>query len=165
MYQRIGLAVLALVAVAACGQVASTDGGTSTPGTAGTAAGTAGTAASTESVPLSEADRAAAPELAKRFAEAANAGDAEAVAATFAEDARFDSAGRIYPSRADIMDRFLTPEVITPGGKYTVTGERWNGSRYRVDYEYSTGRGGTEVFYYEFLVRDGLIQDVVGRYS
>lgn len=157
MHRKIGLTALALVAAAACGtgQPAADTG----PAPAGS------TSTSTASAPLSDADRAAAPDLVKRFAEAANAGDAEAVAATFAEDARFDSVGRIYPSREDIMDRFLIPEVLEPGGRYTVTGERWNGDRYRVDYDYATGYGGTEVFYYEYLVRDGLIQDVVGRYS
>ncbi|MEU4449428.1 nuclear transport factor 2 family protein [Actinosynnema sp. NPDC050801] len=160
MYRRIGLAALALVAAAAC----SSEEPAAEAGQTTTATG-AGTVTSTESVPLSDADRAAAPDVAKRFAEAANAGDAEGVAATFAEDARFDSVGRIYPSRQEIMDRFLTPEVIEPGGRYEVTGERWNGDRYRVDYDFDTGRGGSEVFYYEFLVRDGLIQDVIGRYS
>lgn len=119
----------------------------------------------TSTAPLSEADRAAAPELAQRFVEAANAGDSAAVAATFAEDARFDSVGRIYPSRRDIMDRFLDPEVIDAGGRYEVTGARWNGERYRVDYTFTTRSGAREVFYYEFLVRDGLIRDVIGRYS
>lgn len=159
MHRRIGLAALVLAAVSACGgQEAAT-----TPRT--TAGSTAGSAAGTGAAPLSDADRAAAPELAERFLEAANAGDAAGVAAVFAEDARFDSVGRIYPSRQDIMDRFLGPEVIEAGGRYTVTATSWNGDRYRVDYDYDTGHGGKEVFYYEYLVRDGLIQDVIGRYS
>ncbi|MFT7840953.1 nuclear transport factor 2 family protein [Saccharothrix sp. BKS2] len=152
---------LVLVAVAACGgqePTTSQDRGQDQV----QAQTTGGTAAA---VPLSDADRAAAPGLAERFLEAANAGDAEGVAAVFAEDARFDSVGRIYPSRQDIMDRFLGPEVIEAGGRYAVTGTAWNGDRYRVDYDYDTGHGGKEVFYYEYLVRDGLIQDVIGRYS
>ncbi|ONI85472.1 hypothetical protein ALI22I_27090 [Saccharothrix sp. ALI-22-I] len=156
MYRRIGLAALALVVTAACA--------TSNPSPEDEQTLSA-VAASAEAAPLSDADRAAAPELAKRFMEAANAGNSDAVAATFAENARFDSVGRIYPSRKDIMDRFINPEVIKPGGEYKVTGEKWEGNRYRVDYDYSTGYGGTEIFYYEYLVRDGLIQDVVGRYS
>ncbi|GAA3882180.1 hypothetical protein GCM10022243_53470 [Saccharothrix violaceirubra] len=153
-YQRIVL-VGAVLSAAACG--------TSEP-TAGSPAGGT-TAASVDAEPLSDADREAAPAVAQRFADAANAGDSAGVAATFAEDARFDSVGRIYPSRADIMDRFLDPEVIRAGGRYEVTGTRWNGSRYVVDYEFTTRGGGSETFYYEFLVRDGLIQDVIGRYS
>ncbi|CAL9624388.1 hypothetical protein SUDANB95_05891 [Actinosynnema sp. ALI-1.44] len=125
----------------------------------------AATPTTTTTAPLSEADRTAAPGLAQRFVDAANAGDSAAVAATFAEDARFDSVGRIYPSRRDIMDRFLDPEVIDAGGRYEVTGTRWNGDRYRVDYTFTTRSGAREVFHYEFLVRDGLIRDVIGRYN
>ncbi|MGM1065544.1 hypothetical protein [Saccharothrix sp. Mg75] len=157
----VGIAVLAFAAVAACG-------GQEAPARAGQQT-TSGTGASSTSgpvsAPLSDADRAAAPGLAERFLEAANAGDSAGVAAVFAEDARFDSVGRIYPSRKDIMDRFLDPEVIEAGGRYAVTGTSWNGDRYRVDYDYDTGHGGKEVFYYEYLVRDGLIQDVIGRYN
>ncbi|WP_033435611.1 nuclear transport factor 2 family protein [Saccharothrix syringae] len=146
------MAALVLAAVAACGaEPPQTGPETPTP--------------STEAVPVSDADRAAAPGLAERFLQAANAGDSAAVAALFAEDARFDSVGRIYPSRRDIMDRFLDPEVIEAGGRYTVTGSGWYGDRYRVEYDYDTGHGGKEVFYYDYLVRDGLIQDVIGRYS
>ncbi|WP_433269146.1 nuclear transport factor 2 family protein [Actinosynnema sp. CS-041913] len=156
MYQRIGAIGLLLFAVAC-----------STPSQSTTqpAGGTTVATSPAVSLPLSEEDRAAAPDLTQKFVDAANAGDSAAVAATFAENARFDSVGRIYPSRKDIMDRFLDPEVIEAGGKYEVTGTRWNGDRYVVDYKFTTGGGGSEVFYYEFLVRDGLIQDVIGRYS
>jgi len=111
------------------------------------------------------ADRAAAERVAERFAEAANAGNAEEVAATFSPDARFDSVGRIYPSRQDIMDRFLIPEVLNAGGRYTVKNTRWDGDRYVVDYDFETGSGGRETFYYAFLIRDDLIHDVIGRYN
>ncbi|XVV04956.1 hypothetical protein ACQPW3_06005 [Actinosynnema sp. CA-248983] len=153
-YQRLTAAALLALATAC---------GTSAPPSTDAAPTSTGTPVSER--PLSEADRAAAPEVAQRFADAANAGDSAAVAATFAEDARFDSVGRIYPSRQDIMDRFLDPEVIDAGGRYEVTGTRWHGDRYRVDYTFTTRSGAREVFYYEFLVRDGLIRDVIGRYS
>ncbi|WP_309114184.1 nuclear transport factor 2 family protein [Saccharothrix sp.] len=156
-YQRLTAAALLALATAC---------GTSTPpSTRATSTQAPASTGAPRSENLSEADRAAAPQVAQRFVDAANAGDSAAVAATFAEDARFDSVGRIYPSRRDIMDRFLDPEVIDAGGRYEVTGTRWNGDRYRVDYTFTTRSGAREVFYYEFLVRDGLIRDVIGRYS
>lgn len=117
------------------------------------------------SAPAAGADRAEAERIARRFTDAANAGDEDGVRRTLAEDARFDSVGRIYPSRDDIMNRFLVPEVLRAGGRYRVVGDRWNGERYVVDYEFTTGGGGRESFYYDYLIRDGLIRDVVGRYS
>ncbi|WP_409494282.1 nuclear transport factor 2 family protein [Amycolatopsis sp. cmx-11-12] len=114
--------------------------------------------------PLSGSDRAAAPGITQKFTDAANKGDSPGVAATFAEQARFDSVGRIFPSREAIMSRFIDPEVIGVGGRYEITGARWAGDRYVVDYRFTTRSGGEEIFYYAFLVRDGLIRDVLGRY-
>lgn len=99
------------------------------------------------------------------FVERANAGDEEGVTATFAEDARFDSAGRIFHPRDDIMLRFLLPDVLRAGGKYHPGAEEWQDGRLVVHYRYQTGSGGTEAFTYSYLVRDGLIRDVVGRYE
>ncbi|MFI0481117.1 hypothetical protein ACH34T_10855 [Actinomadura sp. 9N215] len=109
-------------------------------------------------------DKAEAERVARRFVDAANAGDAKGVEATFVENARFDSVGRIYPSRADIMNRFLIPEVLDVGGHYTATGSRWDGDRYVVNYDFKTSGGGGESFSYAFLIQDALIRDVVGRY-
>ncbi|WP_158581405.1 nuclear transport factor 2 family protein [Actinomadura spongiicola] len=109
-------------------------------------------------------DKAEAERVARRFLDAANAGDPKRVEATFAENARFDSVGRIYPSRADIMNRFLIPEVLDVGGRYKVTGSRWDGDRYVVNYDFKTSGGAAESFSYAFLIQDGLIRDVVGRY-
>lgn len=114
--------------------------------------------------PLAESDRAAAPEIAQKFTDAANRGDSPGVASTFSEQARFDSVGRIFPSREAIMSRFIDPEVIGVGGRYEVTGTRWAGDRYVVDYRFTTRSRGEELFYYAFLIRDGLIRDVLGRY-
>ncbi|MBC6458817.1 nuclear transport factor 2 family protein [Actinomadura sp. HBU206391] len=111
------------------------------------------------------ADRAEAERVVRRFTDALNAGDEDGARESLAEDARFDSVGRIYPSRDDIMNDFLIPEVLQANGGYRVVGERWNGGRYIVDYEFTTGGGGRERFYYDYLIRDGLIRDVVGRYS
>ncbi|SDC90832.1 nuclear transport factor 2 family protein [Actinokineospora iranica] len=155
---RLGVAALLLL-TAAC---AGTEPAATPPPAANTSAAATGTSA--PAAPLSDVDKEAAPAVAQRFADLANAGDSAGVAATFAEDARFDSVGRIYPSREAIMSRFLDPEVIRAGGKYEVTGTRWNGDRYVVDYRFTTGGGGQESFYYEFLIRDGLIRDVIGRY-
>ncbi|MEV0719419.1 nuclear transport factor 2 family protein, partial [Asanoa sp. NPDC050611] len=109
-------------------------------------------------------DRDRAESVVDRFAEAANAGDRAAVAALFAPDARFDSVGRIYPDRAAIMDRFLGPEVLDAGGRYAPGEQRWEGDRLVVAYEFTTRSGGRERFTYAYLVRDGVIRDVVGRY-
>jgi hypothetical protein len=129
------------------------------------AAGVPGTAPAVDATGgRSVPDRAGAEEVARRFAEAANSGDERAVAALFAPDARFDSVGRIYPSRADIMDRFLVPEVLDAGGRYQAGERRWDGDRLVVTYDFTTGSGGRERFTYAYLIRDGLIRDVIGRY-
>lgn len=161
-------APLLLALLAACGTQnapAEQPGDAAAPsrGVPATAADAApGTSADTTE---SAADRAAAERLADRFAEAANAGDAGAVEATFARDARFDSAGRIYADRQEIMRRFLIPEVIDAGGKYHVRGREWKDNRFVVHYRYDTGSGGVETFTYSYLVTDGLIRDVIGRYE
>ncbi|MFD0887973.1 hypothetical protein ACFQ08_25820, partial [Streptosporangium algeriense] len=103
--------------------------------------------------------------VAARFAERANAGDTAGVEATFAQDARFDSAGRIYGNRQEIMQRFLVPEVLEAGGKYHVRDREWKDGRLVVHYRYETGSGGTETFTYAYLIENGLIKDVVGRYE
>ncbi|MBT2207781.1 nuclear transport factor 2 family protein [Actinomadura sp. NEAU-AAG7] len=144
---QVGLAALVLALATGCS-------GTARPGRADPSGSPA----------APPADRAAAERIAQRFVEAANAGDRKGVAAVFAENARFDSVGRIYRSREEIMTRFLIPEVLDAGGRYKVTRSRWDGERYRVDYDFSTGSGGGESFSYAFLVRDGLIRDVLGRY-
>ena len=104
------------------------------------------------------------PEVVQQFVDATNAGDAEAVAATFAEDAVFDSVGRIYDGRDEIMDRFLAPEVIALGGQYEVLSvSEGEDGRVVVEFDFTAGSL-FEHFTYDFLIEDGLIQDVVGRY-
>ncbi|BDP43825.1 hypothetical protein DAETH_37940 (plasmid) [Deinococcus aetherius] len=61
-----------------------------------------------------------AQQVAQRFLQAANRGDARAVTALFAPNARFDSVGHIYANRDEIMNRFLIPEVLNLGGRYEV---------------------------------------------
>jgi hypothetical protein len=109
-------------------------------------------------------DRDAVEQVAQRFLEAANSGDEAAVAALFAQDARFDSVGRIYANRQEIMDRFLVPEVLRAGGRYESVEQQWQGDRLTVSYRFTTRSGAQERFTYAYLVRDGLIRDVIGRY-
>ncbi|GAA2678565.1 nuclear transport factor 2 family protein [Nonomuraea recticatena] len=127
--------------------------GASTPATPGSATTGAG------SVP---ADHRA---LVDRFVAAINAGDAGQVAETFTQDARFDSVGRIYDGRAQIMDRFLVPEVIEAGGAYTLRGvSAGAGGRVIAEYDFATGHGGSEHFTYDCAVEGARFADCVGRY-
>jgi hypothetical protein len=157
---RRALAILPVLAfAAACG--APTESPATFPSTtASTTAASSAAGGSGSAAP----DRNAAEDVAQRFAEAANSGDERAVAALFAPDARFDSVGRIYPSRADIMDRFLVPEVLDVRGRYQPGERRWDGDRLVVTYDFTTDSGGRERFTYAYLIHDGLIRDVVGRY-
>jgi SnoaL-like domain len=100
-----------------------------------------------------------------RFIQAANRGDITALRTLFAADARFDRAGTIFTGRDEIIGRFLKPEVTDAGGRYTETGRRSEGGRLVVAFNFDTGRGGQERFTYSFLVRNGQIADVIGRYT
>ncbi len=104
--------------------------------------------------------------LVDRFVKTINAGDARGVGAMFAESARFDSVGRIYSGRAEIMDRFLVPEVIEAGGTYTLLDVTPGAGADRVvaRYDFTTGSGGGERFTYDCAVADGAFTDCVGRY-
>ncbi|KAB2344482.1 hypothetical protein [Actinomadura rudentiformis] len=156
----IGLAVMALTVASGC---SGTEAAAGDPGPSRPPAGS-GASPSTPEKGGRPADQAGAERVAQRFVTAANAGDEAGVAATFAENARFDSVGRIYPSRKSIMNDFLIPEVLRVGGRYKVSGKRWEAGRHVVDYDFSTGHGGSESFSYAYLIRDGLIRDVIGRY-
>ncbi|MFI0445629.1 nuclear transport factor 2 family protein [Actinomadura sp. 6N118] len=156
----IGLAVMTLTVASGC---SGTEASTGDPGPS-RAPTSSGASPSTSEKGTRPADTAGAERVAQRFVTAANAGDEAGVAATFAENARFDSVGRIYPSRKAIMNDFLVPEVLRAGGRYKVTGQRWTAERYVVDYDFSTGHGGSESFSYAYVIRDGLIRDVIGRY-
>ncbi len=149
------LLFLVLLAVTGCS-------GAAVEAASGNGSGTPSAVASGPST--ATADRAAAERIVDRFLQAANAGDRTAVAAVFAEEASFDSVGRIYPSRDDIMNRFLIPEVLEAGGKYKSTGSRWEADRLVVDYTFTTRSGANERFSYSYLIRDDLIRDVIGRY-
>ncbi|MEV1320267.1 nuclear transport factor 2 family protein [Micromonospora arborensis] len=169
MMQKAGRVVLVAslaLSMAACSSETDTPGAAPAPDSSGI---TTVPADSPPPAPAGEpaagVDKAAVERVAQRFVDAANAGDEDGVRSTFAPNAQFDSVGRIYPSRDAIMDRFLIPEVLRAGGRYKAVGSRWNGERYIVDYEFSTGGGGREVFYYDYLIRDGVIHDVVGRYN
>ncbi|MEE6260810.1 nuclear transport factor 2 family protein [Plantactinospora sonchi] len=153
------IAILALVA--ACGSD-DADPPVGTPAAPTASAGPAPVDSTGTGQPAD--GRAATENVARRFADTANSGDEAGVAALFAPDARFDSVGRIYPSRDEIMSRFLVPEVLRVDGRYEPGEERWDGTRLTVTYRFTTGSGGEERFTYAYLVRDGLIQDVIGRY-
>ncbi len=100
----------------------------------------------------------------RNLTDALNRGDSAAARALFAPTARFDSVGRIYPDRDAIFDRFLDPEVIGLGGRYTERATRTDGDRTVVEYDFTTRSGGSEHFTYAYRLRNGLITDVVGRY-
>lgn len=100
----------------------------------------------------------------RRFVERINAGDREAVAALFAPDARFDSIGRIYVGRDQIMERFLIPEVINLGGQYTILGIAQGAPAITVSFDFQAGSL-VELFTYRCVVRNRLIQECVGRYG
>ncbi|MFC6898788.1 acyltransferase family protein [Nonomuraea dietziae] len=103
--------------------------------------------------------------LVDRFVAAINAGDAGQVAETFTQDARFDSVGRIYDGRTQIMERFLVPEVIEAGGAYTLRGvSAGAGGRVIAEYDFATGHGGSEHFTYDCAVEGARFADCVGRY-
>lgn len=96
--------------------------------------------------------------------EAANRGDVEGVRAAFAPDARFDSIGRIYAGREEVVDRFLVPEVIDIGGRYEILDVRREPDG-AATFEFDFRAGSLyEHFAYRIVAQDGEIQDVVGRY-
>jgi ketosteroid isomerase-like protein len=107
--------------------------------------------------------RAEAEGVVRQFVEAANRGDAKAVANSFAPNARFDSIGRIYQGREQIMQRFLEPEVLALGGRYEIVGVSWEGEFVTFEFNFRAGSL-YEHFTYRCLVRNGQLQEVVGRY-
>jgi SnoaL-like domain len=131
--------------------------------TAATAAPATPGAATTAPVGADPPDATAA--VVARFIRAANRGDVSALRTLFAADARFDRAGAIFTGRDEIIDRFLQPDVTDAGGRYTETGRRPEGNRLVVAFNFDTGGGGQERFTYSFLVRNGQIADVIGRYT
>jgi hypothetical protein len=155
---RTAAGAAALIALAGCGTTTSAG-----PPTAGPAPQTTASSPAI-GAELGEAHRGALA-AADRLTTALNGGDEAGVRAAFAPDARFDSVGRIYPDREAIMSRFLVPEVLRVGGTYrTVAVTPGNDDRVVVEYEFTTSSGGRERFTYDYLVVDGSIKDVVGRY-
>lgn len=98
-----------------------------------------------------------------RFIQAANDGDVAALRDLFAPDASFDRAGTVFAGE-EIVDDFLEPDVADAGGRYQETARRAEGDRLTVTFTFDTGSGGRERFTYSFLIRDGRIAHVVGRY-
>ncbi|MEU4704716.1 nuclear transport factor 2 family protein [Nonomuraea dietziae] len=98
-----------------------------------------------------------------RFIDAANHGDVAVLRGLFAPDARFDRAGTVFEGK-EIVNDFLEPDVTDADGRYHETRRRAEGDRLTVTFTFDTGSGGQERFTYSFLVRDGRIADVVGRY-
>jgi hypothetical protein len=62
------------------------------------------------------------------------------------------------------MSRFLGPEVIAIGGQYELLGVQHEPDAVTVEYNFRAGSL-FEHFTYRCTVRDGLIQDCVGRYG
>ncbi|MEU7864266.1 nuclear transport factor 2 family protein [Nonomuraea sp. NPDC049141] len=103
--------------------------------------------------------------LVERFVTAINSGDQAAVRDTFAEEARFDSVGRLYEGRDEIMDRFLVPEVIRAAGTYKLLSlTAGDGGRIVAEYDFTTGGGGREHFTYACTLREDRFADCLGRY-
>jgi hypothetical protein len=103
---------------------------------------------------------------ARRLTNALNAGNERDAQSAFADNAIFDSVGRIYNGSADIMGRFLTPEVIRANGRYTETAIAANASNpnvVRISYDFRTSSY-SEKFYYEYTIENGRITKVLGRY-
>lgn len=105
----------------------------------------------------------AAEATVRRYIDAVNRGDASAVAAVFAANARFDRAGSIFDGRDAIMENFLQPDVLDRNGRYEVLSVQH--SLNAVTFEFTFQAGSLrEHFTYRCTVRDDQIQDVVGRY-
>jgi hypothetical protein len=155
---RTAIGTAALIALAGCAATPSAG-----PPTAGPAQQTAPSSPAAGGE-LGDAQRSALA-AADRLTTALNGGDEAGARAALAPDARFDSVGRIYPNREAIMNRFLVPEVLRVGGTYrTVAVTPGRADRVVVEYEFTTSSGGRERFTYDYLVVDGRITDVVGRY-
>lgn len=154
-YRR-AIAVLPVAGLLAAGCGASDDPSARPPSpTSAQASGSPGTIADT---------LAAAAVTVDRFIRAANGGDVAALRVLFATDARFDRAGVVFTGRDEIIDGFLKPDVIDPGGRYHESARRIRNGRLVVSFVFDTGHGGQERFTYDFLVRDGQITEVIGRY-
>ncbi|MFB4284611.1 hypothetical protein ACBJ59_55730 [Nonomuraea sp. MTCD27] len=162
----VALAAVVVAATAGCSQgpgPGATPPGATPPG------GTASRAGATSTSPPGTPSGGTVPEgqraLVERFVGAVNAGDEAGVRDTFAPEARFDSVGRIYQGRAEIMDRFLAPEVIRAGGRYTLLAlTPGREGRVVAECDYDTGGGGREHFTYDCEVRADRFADCVGRY-
>ena len=100
----------------------------------------------------------------RHFVDVVNRGDVTAVANTFAVNARFDSVGRLYQGRDQIMNRFLIPEFINLGGHYDILRVHHDPDAVTFEFHFTTRGGGSEHFTYRCIVRDRQIQDAVGRY-
>ncbi len=103
---------------------------------------------------------------ARRLTNALNAGNETEARNAFAENAEFDDIGRIYKGSADIMNRFLTPEVIRANGRFYEIrligfNDRPNVVRIEYDFRYSNS---SVKFYYEYTITNNLISYAVGRY-
>jgi len=98
----------------------------------------------------------------RRYVDAVNRGDTDAVAQCFALDARFDRAGAVFQGRDDIMRRFLVPDVLIPGGRYEVLAMREEPNAAIFEFNFRAGSV-FEHFTYRCVTRDGLIYEVVGR--
>lgn len=156
-----GVLCLTAILAAACSSATGPPQGGAVPD----APAPAGAAQLTPSAPPGDTVPADHRALVEHFVKSINMGDAEEVAGTFAPDARFDSVGRIYDGRTEIMDRFLVPEVIRVGGRYTLL-RLTPGADGRVvaEYDFVTGGGGREHFTYDCSIREGRFADCVGRY-
>ncbi|MFD8014975.1 nuclear transport factor 2 family protein [Streptomyces sp. NPDC059762] len=102
--------------------------------------------------------------VARRYTEAANRGDVDGITAAYAPEARFDRAGTLFHGRDEIVGDFIRPDVVDDDGHYREISTHAADGRTVVEYIFTTGSGITEHFTYAYLVEDGVIVDVIGRY-
>ncbi|MFJ9521985.1 nuclear transport factor 2 family protein [Kitasatospora sp. NPDC101801] len=164
--RRAAAALLTVAALAtACGSTGRTAAGPAPVASASATAGT--TAAGTGTEPTATGTPARPQDLTviRAFTDAANRGDLARVSSSYAPDAHFDRAGAQFAGRDRIVNSFLRPDVLEDGGHYREISVTAAGDRTVVEYVF-TARGGavTEHFTYAYLIRDGVITHVIGRY-
>ncbi|GAA4856038.1 nuclear transport factor 2 family protein [Kitasatospora sp. NPDC048365] len=103
--------------------------------------------------------------VARGYTDAANRGDVAGITAAFAPNAHFDRAGSQFTGRDAIVNTFIRPDVVDDKGHYREISVTTKGDRTVIEYVFTARGGGvTEHFTYAYLIKDGVIVDVIGRY-
>ena len=104
--------------------------------------------------------------IARTMIAALNAGDADAAGQVLATDAQFNRAGTVFDGRTAIVNNFFRADVVATHGQYQelrATSERGRSDVVTIEFNYRAGSV-REHFTYRFTIRNGLIQEVIGRY-